>query len=106
MVARAVILPDSFDEAVNARFLSALKSERLKAAEVPGGNPKAAMVNYETFIEHVRNAIYASKIVSYAQGFVPMRAASEQYGWNLEYGDIALLWPRWLHNPQAGAEDP
>ena len=79
-------------EAVNARFLSALKDERLKAAEVLGDNSKAALVNDETFIEQVHDALYASKIVSYAQGFMLMRAASEHYGWNLEYGDIALLW--------------
>ena len=80
------------DAAVNARFLSALKSERIKAAEVFGGSESMAPPNASQFIQQVHDALYASKIISYAQGFMLMREASEKFGWQLQYGDIALLW--------------
>ena len=79
-------------EAVFARCLSALKDERVKAsAELKG--PKAQFKGDKTrFIEDLRKALYASKIVSYAQGYQLMRAAAKEYGWNLNYGGVALMW--------------
>jgi len=84
-------------EAVFARNLSALKEQRVRASKVLSG-PDAAIekfresVNRKAFIESVRQALYASKICSYAQGFFQMQAAADKYGWNLKYGEIALLW--------------
>lgn len=79
-------------EAVFARFLSALKEQRTNASKVLHG-PKAEFDgNKEQFIEDLRQALYASKIVSYAQGYQLMRAAAEEYKWNLNYGGIALMW--------------
>jgi len=80
-------------ESVFARFISSLKDERVKASEVLSG-PKE--VKYEgdrkELIEAVRKALFMSKITSYAQGFAQMRAASDEYGWDLKYGDIAMIW--------------
>jgi 6-phosphogluconate dehydrogenase len=80
-------------ESVYARFLSALKEERVRASKILSG-PKvscATVQDREAFIEAVRKALYASKICSYAQGFAQMKAASEYYGWNLRLGDIAMI---------------
>ncbi len=79
-------------EAVFARCLSALKEERVAASkELPGSN-----VDFdgdkEQFVQDLEQALYASKIVSYAQGYQLMRAAAEEYGWHLNYGGIALMW--------------
>jgi len=79
-------------ESVFARCLSAQKDERLKASKVLTGPSAVFTGNKEAFIEDLRNALLASKIVSYAQGYVLMRAAAEEYGWNLNYGGIALMW--------------
>ena len=79
-------------EAVYARCISALKSEREKASTKIRG-PKPAITRDKTrFIEDIRCALYASKIVSYAQGFMLLRAAAKEYGWKLNYGNIALMW--------------
>jgi 6-phosphogluconate dehydrogenase len=79
-------------EAVFARCLSALKEERVKASQVLKG-PKAAFKgDKQKFINDLRMALYASKIASYAQGYQLMRAAAKEYGWNLNYGGIALVW--------------
>jgi 6-phosphogluconate dehydrogenase len=79
-------------EAVFARCLSALKDERLEASKVLSG-PKAAFKgNKQTFIDDLRQALYASKIVSYAQGYQLMRAAAHEYNWKLNNGGIALMW--------------
>jgi 6-phosphogluconate dehydrogenase len=79
-------------EAVFARFLSALKDERLRAAEILSGPVPAFGGDRAAFVDDVREALYASKIISYAQGYMLMRAAAEEYGWSLDYGGIALLW--------------
>ena len=79
------------DAAVNARFLSALKPERLRAAKILHGGA-AAVPPPDNFVDQVHDALYASKIISYAQGFMLMREASEKFGWRLQFGDIALLW--------------
>ncbi|WP_139179493.1 NADP-dependent phosphogluconate dehydrogenase [Lihuaxuella thermophila] len=80
-------------ESVYARFLSAMKEERVKASQILKGPtlPNTVVYDRNAFIEAVRKALYASKICSYAQGFALMRAASEEYGWNLKYGDIAMI---------------
>jgi 6-phosphogluconate dehydrogenase len=79
-------------EAVFARCLSALKDERVKASQELKG-PKAQFKGDKTrFIDDLRKALYASKIVSYAQGYQLMRAAAKEYGWNLNYGGVALMW--------------
>ena len=84
-------------EAVYARCVSALKDERVKAARKLKG-PKPTLPQgkkpetKKEFIDNVRDALYASKIVSYAQGYMLMRAAATENKWNLNYGGIALMW--------------
>ncbi|WP_191567495.1 NADP-dependent phosphogluconate dehydrogenase [Metabacillus idriensis] len=79
-------------ESVFARFISALKEERVKASKLlKGPEEKVFEGNKEELIEAVRKALYMSKICSYAQGFAQMRSASEEYDWNLQYGDIAMI---------------
>ena len=79
-------------EAVFARCVSAIKEERMAAAKVFGASEKSCSVDKEKFIESIRKALYASKICSYAQGFQLIRAAAKEYGWNLNYGKIAMAW--------------
>jgi len=79
-------------EAVFARCLSALKEERVAAGKVLKGPKRSFRGDRDAFVEDIRKALYASKIVSYAQGYQLMRAAAEAYGWNLNYGGIALMW--------------
>ena len=79
-------------EAVFSRCLSAMKEERKKASAIfPHDIPKFEG-DRDAFIEDIRKALFASKMVSYAQGYTLMRAAAKTYGWNLQYGDIALMW--------------
>lgn len=79
-------------ESVFTRFLSAMKEERVAASKVLSGPAKKPFQGDKAaFIEAVRKALFASKICSYAQGFAQMRAASEEYGWDLRYGDIAMI---------------
>ena len=79
-------------EAVFARTMSAIKEERVAASKVLTGLDITFDGDQKEFIEMIRKALYASKICSYAQGFQLMRAASEEYNWNLNFGNIALLW--------------
>ena len=80
-------------EAVFARCLSAMKDERVKAAGVYGKNVlKDDSLNREEFLEDLRRALYVSKLLSYAQGYSLMHQAASTYGWNLNYGGIALMW--------------
>jgi len=79
-------------EAVFARTLSAIKEERVAASKVLHGPGIKYDGDKEEFVEMIRQALYASKICSYAQGFQLMRAADQEYGWNLNFGNIALLW--------------
>lgn len=79
-------------EAVFARCLSALKEERVAASKVLSGPKPKFEGDRKAFIEDIKKALYASKIVSYAQGYTLMRAAAKTYGWNLNYGGIALMW--------------
>jgi 6-phosphogluconate dehydrogenase len=80
-------------ESVFARCLSALKAERVEASKILEG-PAARIAGGDRaeFIENVRRALYCSKIVSYAQGYMLLRAAAKEYGWNLNMGGIALMW--------------
>ncbi|WP_148715163.1 NADP-dependent phosphogluconate dehydrogenase [Chitinolyticbacter meiyuanensis] len=79
-------------ESVFARFISALKAERVEAAKVlKGPAAKPAIADKAAFIEAVRRALYLSKIASYAQGFAQMRAQSDESGWDLQYGEIAKI---------------
>lgn len=82
----------SIAEAVFARCISAIKDERIAASKALTGPKPAFTGNKEDLIADIRAALYASKICSYAQGFALMKAASEEYGWNLNFGEIALLW--------------
>lgn len=79
-------------EAVFSRCLSAMKSERVSAAKVFPKDIPAFEGDKTAFIEAIRKALYASKIISYAQGYTLMRTAAKTYGWNLNYGGIALMW--------------
>lgn len=79
-------------EAVYARCISAMKEERVAASKKLRG-PKPTIRNDRTkFIEDIKSALYASKIISYAQGFMLLRAAATEFGWKLKYGEIALMW--------------
>lgn len=79
-------------ESVFSRCLSAVKDERVAASTVLAGVQPAFEGDKAAFIEDIRQALYASKIVSYAQGYQLMRAAAKTYGWDLNYGSIALMW--------------
>jgi len=79
-------------EAVFARCLSAQKEERVRASRILSGPAPAFKADKSEFINDLRQALFASKIVSYAQGYVLMRAAAAEFGWNLNYGGIALMW--------------
>ncbi|CAN5528771.1 decarboxylating NADP(+)-dependent phosphogluconate dehydrogenase [soil metagenome] len=79
-------------EAVFARFLSALKDERVKAAKQLEGPQGAFEGDRQAFLADLHDALYASKIVSYAQGYMLMRAAAHEYGWKLNYGGVAMMW--------------
>ncbi|MGA3370726.1 MAG: decarboxylating NADP(+)-dependent phosphogluconate dehydrogenase [Terracidiphilus sp.] len=80
-------------ESVFARCLSALKEERVEASKILEGPAVEATVgDRAAFIENVRRALYCSKIVSYAQGYMLLRAAAKENGWNLNMGGIALMW--------------
>jgi 6-phosphogluconate dehydrogenase len=80
-------------ESVFARCLSALKEERVAASKILEGPAVGAVTDHrEAFIEDVRRALYCSKIISYAQGYMLLKAAAQENGWNLNMGGIALMW--------------
>ena len=79
-------------EAVFARCLSAMKDERVAASKILHGPAKAEAGERKTFIEDVRRALYCSKMISYAQGYMLLREAAKDQGWNLNFGGIALMW--------------
>lgn len=80
-------------ESVFSRFLSAMKEERVDASKILNG-PKTENFSGDKaeFIENVRKALFASKIVSYAQGFAQLRVASDEYSWDLQFGELAKIW--------------
>ncbi len=79
-------------EAVFARTMSSLKDERVKAAKIIKLELPGVEENKDTLIKKIHNALFASKICSYAQGFQLLRAAAEEYEWDLDFGRIALIW--------------
>jgi 6-phosphogluconate dehydrogenase len=79
-------------ESVFARVLSSQKDERVVASGLLKGPEKTFTGNKKEFISHLRDALFASKVVSYAQGYLLMRAAAAEHKWNLNYGGIALMW--------------
>jgi len=79
-------------EAVFARCISAIKEERAAASQVLRGPSTTYGGDAKSFIEAIRQALYASKICSYAQGFALMREAGREYGWDLNFGEIASIW--------------
>jgi 6-phosphogluconate dehydrogenase len=91
-IEQAVVV-STINAAVEARVLSAMKEQRVRASKQL---PAPAKFNYpgdrQALIDAVRDALYASKIISYAQGFSLFEAASKQFNWNLHYGDIATIW--------------
>ena len=79
-------------EAVYARCLSAMKEERVEASKILSGPKTNVDGDRKAFVEDIRQALLASKIISYAQGFMLLREAAKEYHWNLNYGGIALVW--------------
>ena len=79
-------------EAVYARCVSSFKDQRVNASKILIGPSTKFSGDKAEFIEQIRQALYASKMISYTQGYMLMRAAAEEYGWNLNYGGIALMW--------------
>jgi 6-phosphogluconate dehydrogenase len=79
-------------EAVFSRCLSAIKDERVEASGILNGPAPEFNGDRNEFINNIKDALYASKIVSYAQGYALMDAAASEYGWKLNYGGIALMW--------------
>ena len=79
-------------EAVYSRCVSAMKEQRVQAAKVFKRPNSKISGDRSQFTEEIRKALYASKIISYTQGYMLMRAAAKQHGWNLNYGGIALMW--------------
>ena len=79
-------------EAVFARCLSAMKEERLRAAELLPGPEKMSPPDPAAYLQSLADALYCAKIISYAQGYMMMRAAAAEYGWQLNYSGIALMW--------------
>jgi 6-phosphogluconate dehydrogenase len=79
-------------EAVFARIISSIKEERVAASKVLTGPSNSFNGEKDKFKDSVQDALYASKICSYAQGFALMRAASKNYGWDLKFGEISMIW--------------
>ncbi len=79
-------------EAVFARCLSAIKEERVDASKILSGPEPVFTGDRKEFLNDLRDALFASKIVSYAQGYALMSEAAKEYGWNLNYGGIAMMW--------------
>src|SRR5581483_6308620 len=91
-IAQSVVI-STINAAVEARVISSRKDERVASSKIlPQPKPKKFEGDRKKLIEAVRNALYASKIVSYAQGMELLGAASHQYNWNLNFGDIATIW--------------
>jgi 6-phosphogluconate dehydrogenase len=82
----------TMSEAVFARCISALKSERVEAAKILKGPSEKIQKEKKAFIEAVRDSLYASKVCSYAQGFALMSAVSKDKGWDLNLGSCAMIW--------------
>ncbi|WP_455374692.1 decarboxylating NADP(+)-dependent phosphogluconate dehydrogenase [Kaarinaea lacus] len=99
-------------EAVFSRFLSSMKQLREKANQLLSGTEKIRAAAEPEMIHYIQDALYASKIISYTQGFMLMQKASEEFNWNLNYGNIALVWrggciirSRFLNNIKQAYQD-
>lgn len=79
-------------ESVFSRYLSTLKNEREEASTILAGPDETFKGDKKQFLNHLRKALYAAKIISYAQGFMLLRETAKLYKWNLNYGAIALMW--------------
>ena len=79
-------------EAVFSRYLSSIKQDRVEASKLLGGPNIQFKGNKEQVLEDIHDALYAAKIVSYAQGYTLLNEAANQFNWNLNYGGIALMW--------------
>jgi len=91
-IAQSVVI-STINAAVEARVISSRKDERVAASKIlPQPKPKKISGDRQKLVDAVRHALYASKIVSYAQGMELLGAASKQYNWNLNFGDIATIW--------------
>jgi 6-phosphogluconate dehydrogenase len=87
------VVISTINAAVEARVLSSMKEQRVRASkQLPAPTGYKYTGDRQRLIDAVRDALYASKIISYAQGFTLFAAASKQYGWNLNFGDIATIW--------------
>jgi len=82
----------TINSAVESRIISAYKDERVEASRIIKGPAKQYKGNKEKFIKALHNALYASKVCSYAQGMALLRAASEEFNWNLKFSEIARIW--------------
>lgn len=91
--ALAIGVPQSvITESVYARYISMLKDERVAASKVLAGPTEKVEFDKSTIVEKVRQALFFGKIMSYAQGFEQLRFASEEYDWNLQFGQLAQIW--------------
>src|SRR5256885_8340233 len=91
-IAQSVVI-STINAAVEARVISSRKDERVASSKIlPQPKPKKFGGDKKQLVDAIRNALYASKIVSYAQGMELLGAASKQYNWNLNFGDIATIW--------------
>ncbi len=79
-------------ESVFARFISSMKKERVDASPLYNSPAKSIPIDKKQFVDNIRKALYASKIISYAQGFNLLRNAAVEYNWDLSYGEIAMIW--------------
>jgi 6-phosphogluconate dehydrogenase len=79
-------------ESVFARFISSMKKERVKASELFAPPVKSKITDKKQFVDDISKALYASKIISYAQGFNLLKNAAAEYNWDLNYGEIAMIW--------------
>lgn len=79
-------------EAVFARCLSAMKDERVAASHLLKGPKTEFRGDRHAYIDYIGQALYSSKVISYAQGFMLMEQAARDYGWQLNYGGVALMW--------------
>jgi 6-phosphogluconate dehydrogenase len=87
------VVVSTINAAVEARVLSSMKDQRVRASKIlPAPKPFQYQGDHATLIDAVRDALYASKIISYAQGFTLFAAASKHYHWDLNFGDIATIW--------------
>jgi 6-phosphogluconate dehydrogenase len=87
------VVISTINAAVEARVLSSMKEQRVRASkQLPAPTGYRYTGDRQRLIDAVRDALYASKIISYAQGFTLFAAAGKQYGWNLNFGDIATIW--------------